>query len=331
MEKIINNEITKSKKGFTLIELLAIIVILAIIAVITVPLMLGIIDDSKKKTAENSAYGYIDAIDKLYISKIIENRNFKIEDGTYESNTLINMGLSITGKIPEENSWIKIIDKTISSACLQFDEYKVEIENNKIINVEKEECPMIFEISYKQLEYIQSTDKQYIDTETQIFKTENHEIIFEFEPTRFYDYVTLWGTSYDADTFESWIYRTGALAGRYNNVRYGKDTTLNLNTKYTVREKKEENQLSMYLNGNNIGTNTVNNKLVDSTMYILKSANNYGAIKIYNVKIYSENILIRDYKPCYRKKDNKPGLFDIVNNKFYTNDGPGEFIKGPEI
>ena len=38
----------KNKKGFTLIELLAIIVILAIIAVITVPIILNIIENSKK-------------------------------------------------------------------------------------------------------------------------------------------------------------------------------------------------------------------------------------------------------------------------------------------
>ena len=36
------------KKGFTLIELLAVIVILAIIALIATPIILGIIDDTRK-------------------------------------------------------------------------------------------------------------------------------------------------------------------------------------------------------------------------------------------------------------------------------------------
>ena len=52
----------KKKNGFTLIELLAIIVILAIIAVITVPIILNIIDSSKKGAKTDSFYGYKDAI-----------------------------------------------------------------------------------------------------------------------------------------------------------------------------------------------------------------------------------------------------------------------------
>ena len=57
---------SKTKRGFlnrnafTLIELLAIIVILAIIAVITVPIILNIIDNSKKGSTIDSALGYKD-------------------------------------------------------------------------------------------------------------------------------------------------------------------------------------------------------------------------------------------------------------------------------
>ena len=58
----------KNNMAFTLIELLAIIVILAIIAVITVPIILNIIDNSKRGAATDSAYGYKNAVEKfLYI------------------------------------------------------------------------------------------------------------------------------------------------------------------------------------------------------------------------------------------------------------------------
>ena len=60
----------KNKTGFTLIELLAIIVILAIIAVITVPIILNIIEDSRKGAAKDSVYGYKDSINKYYLGKL---------------------------------------------------------------------------------------------------------------------------------------------------------------------------------------------------------------------------------------------------------------------
>ena len=50
----------KKVKGFTLIELLAIIVILAVIAVITVPIILNVIDNAKKGSIKDSAYGFKD-------------------------------------------------------------------------------------------------------------------------------------------------------------------------------------------------------------------------------------------------------------------------------
>lgn len=56
------------KKGFTLVELLAVIVILAIIAVISVPVILGVIDNSKKGAFKNSFYGIIDSAE-LYLAK----------------------------------------------------------------------------------------------------------------------------------------------------------------------------------------------------------------------------------------------------------------------
>ena len=48
------------KKGFTLIELLAVIVILAIIMVISVPIVLNVINDSKKSAYENDVKTLID-------------------------------------------------------------------------------------------------------------------------------------------------------------------------------------------------------------------------------------------------------------------------------
>lgn len=46
---------------------------------------------------------------------------------------------------------------------------------------------------------------------------------------------------------------------------------------------------------------------------------NYCSYKIYNVQISQENTITRNFIPCYRKSDNKPGLYDTINDVFYTN------------
>lgn len=63
----------KNKKGFTLIELLAVIVILAIIAVIATPIILGVVEDSRKSAAKASAYGALDAIRSYYATSQISD------------------------------------------------------------------------------------------------------------------------------------------------------------------------------------------------------------------------------------------------------------------
>ena len=53
-------------KGFTLIELLAVIVILAIIALIATPIVLGIIDDARQSSREQSAEYIINNVELAY-------------------------------------------------------------------------------------------------------------------------------------------------------------------------------------------------------------------------------------------------------------------------
>ena len=109
---------------------------------------------------------------------------------------------------------------------------------------------------YQQLEYIAATGTQYINTGIELYSGTNHEMIFDFEPTSFYNYNTIYGSTYDADAFEGWIYNTGNLASRFSGQRYGTDNTISVNTRYLYNLKKEGNNLSKYLNGSIIGTGT---------------------------------------------------------------------------
>ena len=78
------------------------------------------------------------------------------------------------------------------------------------------------------------------------------------------------------------------------------------------------------------GSYTVEEFQSELPMYILscnvKGSAGAGAQgNLYRMTIKENDAIVRDYIPCYRKSDSKPGLYDIVNKQFYTNAGSGEF------
>ena len=124
------------KKGFTLIELLAVIVILAVIVLIAVPLILSLVDKSRKKAAEESALFYVDTIENMLMINNIENtdgKTYKVKGKTVvDENNEVILNLEIKGDIPYNgvNNEIKINDGFIETANLRFNAYYVHYEMN---------------------------------------------------------------------------------------------------------------------------------------------------------------------------------------------------------
>lgn len=55
------------------------------------------------------------------------------------------------------------------------------------------------------------------------------------------------------------------------------------------------------------------------------------AVKLYYWRASINGTTMRDMVPCYRKSDSVAGMYDLVNNQFYTNQGTGTFIVGPDV
>ena len=86
-----------NSKGFTLIELLAVIVILAVIALIATPLIMGVIDDARKGSAKNGAYGYVKALENTIATEMIKDTTIspdspQTEVGKVKFTPLMNSG-----------------------------------------------------------------------------------------------------------------------------------------------------------------------------------------------------------------------------------------------
>ena len=117
----------KNNKAFTLIELLAIIVILAIIAVITVPIILNIIENSRKGASIDSAYGYKDSIQKYYVTKSVTDSTQEAPSGVKYVSELKTDGLTISGQEPTDG-WVKLDKGQVEAYSLKFGEYVVTLD-----------------------------------------------------------------------------------------------------------------------------------------------------------------------------------------------------------
>ena len=179
---------------------------------------------------------------------------------------------------------------------------------------------------YTELEYIETTGTHYIDTTIQPFNKYGHEIIIDFEPTEFYNYNQLFGSTYDADAFEGWVYSTGALAARYNSVRYGTDNTIVVNTRYIIDLIKNNTALFKYVNGESYGSGTCSTSSVsNANLTLFRSGTDYSKIKVYNVKIYINEVLVSNLIPALRNSDEVIGMYDSITKTFFTNSGTGDF------
>lgn len=82
-------------------------------------------------------------------------------------------------------------------------------------------------------------------------------------------------------------------------------------------------------------TNTVSNRSSNDALYLFATNTNGasslpGRIRLYSCKIYDGEILVRDYIPS-RNSSGSAGLYDVVNNTFCSNQGSGTFASGPIV
>ena len=119
------------KKGFTLVELLAVIVILGIIMSIATPIIIKVINDSKKETYKLSMSGYVRAVEEQIAvnkakGKITKNGKYNIK----------NFEVGYSGRIADKGNF-SINNELVNSAQLCFDTYLVKYDGKEVTLTEK--------------------------------------------------------------------------------------------------------------------------------------------------------------------------------------------------
>lgn len=185
--------------------------------------------------------------------------------------------------------------------------------------------------TYQEVEYIQSSWTQYIIIWTS-FKT-SYKTVIDFQMTQiWWDYIPVW---IKYSTTRYWIdaYNSNFMVNGWGQ------TWVNTISEDTNRHTITIDKGTAIVDWNNYSVSYTNytfskwiwvfcyNEYDKSPQYNYKSSN-----KLYKLDIYDENWThIYNLVPCYRKSDSVIWLYDLVNNKFYTNSWTGTFSKWSDV
>ena len=86
----------------------------------------------------------------------------------------------------------------------------------------------------------------------------------------------------------------------------------------------------VYLDGTQLSTESLSGD-TGKTLWLFRGNDRYSNIYIAHCKIWVSKVLVRELIPVKRLLDNKICMYDKVSDTFFTNEGTGEFIAGPEI
>ena len=184
---------------------------------------------------------------------------------------------------------------------------------------------------YTELEYIQSSGSQYINTG--FIPKYDSRIVLDAEVTDSSIVCALFGARGAAsgtNPLSNTLFSLsgGAIRSDYYGSSVSSTTTVSGRTIFD----KNKNVVSF---GSNTITNNSSTASSNQTLFLFAvqtagSATLLATMKLYACQIYDNGTLVRDFYPC-TNESGAVGLYDLVGKQFYSNAGTGAFVAGPEI
>lgn len=187
--------------------------------------------------------------------------------------------------------------------------------NNMVKYMANPNAGLLLPKTYQQVDYLYNDGNQYINTG--ISGADGIEIDFLMIGSGHIAYSTSNDADFGIEKFgDGWVIRFGGV--QYATNRSGLTTTnikFGTNTNYDI-----------YIN-NELESHVENPVIADAYVYLFtKDCSGGVEAQINYVKLYKEGVLVSDIIPCIRKSDSKPGMYDLINRRFLTNIGTGEFV-----
>ena len=189
---------------------------------------------------------------------------------------------------------------------------------------------------YKLLKYIESSGTQYIDTGVN-GNNDNLEISIKFHLLSWSSYCGIYGNYNSESSNATRMISQTSDNGKYytySNTSAGKGSTSitalqnDINEVTVSSTQVTVNGVSKAVTNTTKGDDNNNNIAI----FNLKArVSGCTTMRLYSFKIADNGVLVRDFVPVKRISDGAVGLYDSVNDQFYTNAGTGTFIAGDEI
>ena len=204
----------------------------------------------------------------------------------------------------------------------------VAIEFVRIPGVTSDFSPNLIEDErFAKLDYIQSTGRQYIDT--YFYANQNTRVIIDFALEKIED-CFLFGS------------RKSKYENAYNISINGADQTINsfygtkgikIGNIDTERHLLDKNKNKIYIDGELLHEEVIQTFSSNLGLEIFScndGTNGSGykpcKAKIYSVKIFDNDELVRDFVPCEDLQDGFTGLYDLVEQEFFISSSQNDFI-----
>ena len=247
-----------------------------------------------------------------------------LEDGTAVGITLPSAATSEDGLVISflgNNDIIDINNNNVKS---------LPAEEELIFQMSPYEKPNVLPDGYTKLYYIQSNGTQYIDSG---FKpNQDTRVLAEMQCVSSSGWVpsSLFGYSKSDFTQRYEFYQYNNLFYSPYNDETGKPISL-----ITEKIKIDKKRNLTTVNNETILSSSYAQFQCEGNMYIF-ALNNEGSLenlsgekRLYSFRIYDGATLVRDFIPC-KNPPGVVGLYELVEGKFYQNQGTGEFIAGTD-
>lgn len=177
---------------------------------------------------------------------------------------------------------------------------------------------------YQQVEYIQSTGTQYIDTG---IVPSNHMVEVKYDSETYNNDEHVFGTTANALYFHFTLYGNKYYWGLSGKEASGGAWSTGVKTLlYNYGDNHE-----VILDGVTLGSGSNISSTKNLTLCRRVNTNFKGKYYYFKVTDRSTGLLVRNMIPCYRKADGEVGMYDIVSKQFFVNSGTGEFSYGSGI